>query len=283
MSRPAVVAAFIAGAALVAVAMVVMSPAERAPPSLEEKLMMLKSYKAQALREQNNQMLDALGVPANNGRCPGSAGDFIFQDGMCYQAHVCYLPTDIYCSRGVGACGDETTKTTCGSGADKAPCQSGVNYKAGWTLPQGCSSTCAVRTLYFPWRPQVRAPPRRRRALRLFPFALRKNGPVQNAIALSQIHTHLRAWEKPACAPAPCPMCTGVACRAVPTWVSRACFLCVSVRPATCARVYMPPSGLRMRRARRMSAPAPACIVHSLHALIDVLACALRPDRIDVY
>ena len=47
MSRPAVVAAFIAGAALVAVAMVVMSPAERAPPSLEEKLMMLKSYKAQ--------------------------------------------------------------------------------------------------------------------------------------------------------------------------------------------------------------------------------------------
>merc|ERR1719352_1443578 len=106
MSRLAVVAAFIAGAAVVAVAMVVVSPAERAPPTLQEKLMMLK----------------------------------------CYKAHVCYLPTDIYCSKGVGACGDDTTKTTCGSGADKAPCQSGVNYQAGWTLPQGCSSTCASDT-----------------------------------------------------------------------------------------------------------------------------------------
>merc|ERR1719352_1483479 len=71
MSRLAVVAAFIAGAAVVAVAMVVVSPAERAPPTLQEKLMMLKRYKAQALREQNNQMLDALGEPLSTAGAQG--------------------------------------------------------------------------------------------------------------------------------------------------------------------------------------------------------------------
>ena len=81
MSRPAVVAAFIAGAALVAVAMVVMSPAERAPPSLEEKLMMLKSYKAQALREQNNQMLDAL-AQTQSEHCHHSS--------RCCRSHECH-------------------------------------------------------------------------------------------------------------------------------------------------------------------------------------------------
>ena len=185
-------AAFIAGAAVVAVAMVVVSPAERAPPTLQEKLMMLKRYKAQALREQNNQMLDALGEPAVNGMCPGSAGDYIFQDGRCYKAHVCYLPTDIYCSKGVGACGDETTKTTCGSGADKAPCQSGVNYQAGWTLPQGCSSTCAVSVRY-PWGPHARVP---RRVAMPSGCSLRTDVPVRIATSHSRKFTrtcaHLR-------------------------------------------------------------------------------------------
>jgi hypothetical protein len=196
MSRLAVVAAFIAGAAVVAVAMVVVSPAERAPPTLQEKLMMLKRYKAQALREQNNQMLDALGEPAVNGMCPGSAGDYIFQDGRCYKAHVCYLPTDIYCSKGVGACGDDTTKTTCGSGADKAPCQSGVNYQAGWTLPQGCSSTCAVSVPCL-WGPHARIP---RHVAMPSGCSLRTDVPVRIATSHSRKFTrtcaHLRRLHK---------------------------------------------------------------------------------------
>jgi hypothetical protein len=143
-SRHAVVAALIAGAALVAVAMVVTTPTTKPAPTLAEKLEMLKSYKGQPIREQHNMMLDALGAPAVNGRCPCAAGDCIFQDGMCYKARVCYLPTDIWCSKGLGQCGGDDTKQTCGSGADKSPCP--VNYEKGWSLPQGCKATCMVST-----------------------------------------------------------------------------------------------------------------------------------------
>ena len=143
-SRHAVVAALIAGAALIAVAMVVMTPTTKPAPTLAEKLEMLKSYKGQPIREQHNMMLDALGAPAVDGRCPCLPGECIFQDGMCYKSRVCYLPGDIWCTKGAGACGSASTKQTCGTGADKTPCQ--VNYESGWTLPQGCKATCMVST-----------------------------------------------------------------------------------------------------------------------------------------
>ncbi len=127
--------------------MVVMTPTTKPAPTLAEKLEMLKSYKGQHLREQNNMMLDALGVPAVDGRCPPpcQAGDCIMQDGLCYKARVCSVPNDIWCSKGVGQCGSADTKQTCGSGADKTPCP--INYEKGWVLPQGCKATCMVSTV----------------------------------------------------------------------------------------------------------------------------------------
>ena len=48
---------------------------------------------------------------------------------------VCYLPSMIYCKYGPDRC--EQPKRLPGS-------EAGVNYKAGWALPIGCISTCAV-------------------------------------------------------------------------------------------------------------------------------------------
>jgi len=49
--------------------------------------------------------------------------------------HVCYLPSEIWCTKGPDACAMPKRKP--GS-------EAGVNYKDGWSLPQGCSSTCEV-------------------------------------------------------------------------------------------------------------------------------------------
>ena len=91
MSRPAVVAAFIAGAALVATVMVMSDPASplENEHTLAQKLSMLKHVKghnaAYAHKNYYLQSLDTLCETKvqDNGQCPGEAAEYIFQDGCC--------------------------------------------------------------------------------------------------------------------------------------------------------------------------------------------------------
>jgi hypothetical protein len=90
MSRPAIVAAFIAGVALAATIVVLASPQKPAQPSLSEKLAQLSHFAAADRHAKHfTQGLDfkCSSVPAGSDAgpdgCGGEPGDFLFQDGCC--------------------------------------------------------------------------------------------------------------------------------------------------------------------------------------------------------
>jgi hypothetical protein len=90
MSRPAIVAAFIAGVALAATIVVLASPQQPAQPSLSEKLAQLSHFAAADRHAKHfTQGLDAKcssvpsGSDAGPDGCGGEPGDYLFQDGCC--------------------------------------------------------------------------------------------------------------------------------------------------------------------------------------------------------
>lgn len=159
MSRFSVVAAFIAGAALVAMVVVVSDPnsSSLAEHSLAAKKAMLKHMMHATAHK--NHFLQGLDVvcemkPSASGDCGSDSKGVpnIFQDGCCYPgSRVCELPTDIWCPKGTTPAERSTGVSATGvvlCAQPKKPAVGqrgydlGVNLKNGWSLPQGCTSTC---------------------------------------------------------------------------------------------------------------------------------------------
>ena len=128
-------AAFIAGAALVATVLVITDSGSRpAQHTLAEKKAMINHIAQKAHNKFFSQALDTECPVAvkPNGMCPGAPAEYIEQDGCCYKSRVCTLPTDIWCSKAGGCQGP---KRLPGS-------EAGVNYEQGWAKPQGCRACC---------------------------------------------------------------------------------------------------------------------------------------------